>query len=597
MGLRHFITGCILCLAFTGPCALAAQPVPRSILYLDQANIRGPFYYEIFSELRTTVNASSIPSTTIYAESLDFSRFNGPEYEDSLQAHFRVKYRDKPIGVIVAIGSATLDYVLRWRAKLWPGVPVVFGMVDEPAIVRLKPPPDVTGSVMKLRFEDMMTAARAVVSDLKRIAIVGDPLASQSVWRHFTDEIPAAASNVEVMDLMGMPLTELRQRLAVLPERTAIMYLGIYSDSRGMYFPPADAIALLAEVANRPILVTAETFLGRGGTGGFVMTPSAIGAQAAQLALRILDGEPASTIPILASNVVRPVFDWRQLQRWGVNQANLPPGSEIRFHDPTIWEQYPAQIAATAAALLVQAALICWLLYEHWRRRRSEAAAHELSGRLIHAHEEERSRLARELHDDVTQRLALLAIDAGREERGSSSLAGSSAMRTMRDGLVRLSEDVHALSYRLHPSILEDLGLIEALKSECERFSQACSTRLRVSLEDIPERLPSEAALCLFRIAQEGLRNTARHARANRAELRLERRRGGLQLTIRDDGIGFDPALLRTRTSLGHAGMRQRVSLLGGRVAIDSSPGHGTTILAWVSLGEEHRESPARAVG
>src|SRR5262249_43045828 len=157
---------------------------------------------------------------------------------------------------------------------------------------------------------------------------------------------------------------------------------------------------------------------------------------------------------------------------------------------------------------------------------------YELGGRLIHAHEEERSRLARELHDDVTQRLALLAIDAGREERNSSSPAASRTMRTMREDLVRLSEDVHSLSYQLHPSILEDLGLVVALKSECERFSQSCPTHLSVSLEEISERIPDEAALCLFRIAQEGLRNIARHAHARRAELRLERLHGGLQLTV-----------------------------------------------------------------
>ena len=95
-------------------------------------------------------------------------------------------------------------------------------------------------------------------------------------------------------------------------------------------------------------------------------------------------------------------------------------------------------------------------------------------------------------------------------------------MRAMREGLVRLSEDVHALSYRLHPSILEDLGLTEALKSECERFSQTCSTRLETNVEDIPETLPRDVALCLFRIAQEGLRNIARHAGASRAEVRLQ---------------------------------------------------------------------------
>ena len=228
--------------------------------------------------------------------------------------------------------------------------------------------------------------------------------------------------------------------------------------------------------------------------------------------------------------------------------------------------------------------MISWLLYEQRKRRRSEAAAHELGGQLINAHEEERARLARELHDDVTQRLAALAIDAGRSERNSGPTGGA-AMRSMREGLVRLSEDVHALSYRLHPSILEDLGLIEALKSECERFSQF-PVRLEANTQDIPDALPQDVALCLFRIAQEGLRNIARHAGARRAEVCLRRLDGGLELTVKDNGAGFDPGQRRAEMSLGHASMRQRVALLGGKIDIESSSGHGTTILAWVPLGE-----------
>ena len=170
-------------------------------------------------------------------------------------------------------------------------------------------------------------------------------------------------------------------------------------------------------------------------------------------------------------------------------------------------------------------------------------------------------------------------------------------MRAMREGLVHLSEDVHALSYRLHPSILEDLGLAEALKSECERFSQTSTTRLETSVQDLPETLPHDVALCLFRIAQEGLRNIARHAGASQAELRLRRLNGGLQLAIRDNGAGFDPAQHRTRPSLGHASMRQRILLLDGKIDIKSSPGRGTTILAWIPVRDDRSAPSARAAG
>jgi signal transduction histidine kinase len=136
----------------------------------------------------------------------------------------------------------------------------------------------------------------------------------------------------------------------------------------------------------------------------------------------------------------------------------------------------------------------------------------QLAGRLITAHEDERGRLARELHDDLTQRLARLAIDAGRMEGAANAPEG---MRALREDLVRLSEDVHALSYRLHPSVLDDLGLVEALRAECDRVARHGELRVDVEASGVPQALPAETSLCLFRVAQEALSNAARHAYAS----------------------------------------------------------------------------------
>jgi signal transduction histidine kinase len=149
---------------------------------------------------------------------------------------------------------------------------------------------------------------------------------------------------------------------------------------------------------------------------------------------------------------------------------------------------------------------------------------------------------------------------------------------------VRLSEDVHTLSYRLHSSLLEDLGLAEALKAECEFFTRQETIPCDLKLQDVPGSLPHETALCLFRVTQEAMRNVARHARASAVEVTLRCLDDGLQLAIRDNGAGFDPSRKRERVSLGLASMRERVHLLGGELDIESAPGHGTTIVAWVPL-------------
>lgn len=218
------------------------------------------------------------------------------------------------------------------------------------------------------------------------------------------------------------------------------------------------------------------------------------------------------------------------------------------------------------------------------RIRQSEAvleASHReiqhLAGRLLTAHEDERRRLARELHDDLTQRLASLAVQAGNLERSAGAAAAA-----MRVSLARLSEDVHAMSYRLHPSVLDDLGLVEALRAECDRVAHGGHVRVEVQAHDVPRRVSSETSLCLFRVAQEAINNATRHGRASSVTVQLTPHERGLQLAVADNGSGFDPDRPRESASLGLASMRERVRLLRGVLDIESTPGHGTKVTAWV---------------
>jgi ABC-type uncharacterized transport system substrate-binding protein len=365
---------CFVAFLTVGAASIAA-PLPQSILVLNESEMVGPFYRNAYDALRSTVTANSSQPVSIYLEQLDLERFGGVQYEKTLKTHFESKYVDKPIGVIVALGFGALDFVLRLRKEMFANVPVVFAMVDDVALQRLHIPPDVTGRTSTVKFQDFLNSARIIVPDLQRIAIVGDRWEKQTAYRHLQGEIPAASAALGIIDLVGLPMRELKKRVAVLPERTAIAYTSIFSDGEGITYPPIDALRFIAEVANRPIIVAAETFVGAGGVGGYVLTPAAIGKGAADLALRILNGESAAEIPIADGNVVRPIFDWRQMQRWGVSASSLPPGSEIRFRDPTAWEQYRLQILVICAALLLQSALIFSLIYERRRRHLAEVQA------------------------------------------------------------------------------------------------------------------------------------------------------------------------------------------------------------------------------
>jgi signal transduction histidine kinase len=574
------------------------------VLVIDQFELASPASAAILSSFRSTLRANTGPPISHYIENLDLGRFGGPQFRAAVQGYFQEKYRDRPIGVVVPIGSGALELALHLRTQLWVDAPVIFAAVDEGAPHRLKLPSKVTGTTTPAPLSDAVAVARAVVPGLRRIAVVGDPPERQVIRAGLSAQLDLIAAEFELINLTGLRLAEVKQRIATLPSDSAILYLGLTLDGDNIAYTSYEALAALAGAANRPIIVQAETNIGTGAVGGVVASFTLVGEETARLVIRVLAGEDPAMIPVAAGKAMKAIFDWRQLQRWKISEDRLPAGSEVRFRQPSIWDQYKWYVVSAVTLCSLQAVLILVLLSQgrrlrraHSERRRAEDAAHSLSGRLISAHEEERSRLARELHDDVTQRLALLAIDAGREERNPANAAGVGTMRAMREGLVRLSEDVHALSYRLHPSILEDLGLVEALKSECERSSRNCPVRLELDAADVPRSLPHGTALCLFRIAQEGLRNIARHAKATRAEVSLRKVRDGLQLTVKDDGKGFDPAHHRMRSSLGLASMRQRAFLVDGKVEIDSNPGYGTVITAWVPLQREHNEPSARATG
>ncbi len=244
------------------------------------------------------------------------------------------------------------------------------------------------------------------------------------------------------------------------------------------------------------------------------------------------------------------------------------------------WIQHAARVAKRDAT--GRTVKSYGVLRDITERKRVEEELRDLSWRLIRAQEEERALLARELHDDVTQRLAVLAIDVGRAELATPDGAQAETMRAVREGLARLSEDIHSLAYLLHPAVLEELGLAEALRAECERRRRQSRVVLSVEIDPLPAVVGKDQALCLFRVAQEALNNVARHAGAREASVNLRQMDGGLRLAVRDDGVGFDPAIPGKGRRLGLASMRERVRLVNGTLDIESAPGRGTAIVAWI---------------
>jgi PAS domain S-box-containing protein len=209
----------------------------------------------------------------------------------------------------------------------------------------------------------------------------------------------------------------------------------------------------------------------------------------------------------------------------------------------------------------------------------------KLAARLLGAQEEERRRIAREMHDDWTQRLALLSFDIAKLARQIGDTGQAlPLLHAMQEQLVALSEDVHAVSRQLHPAILDDLGLVEALRSECTTFARRERIAIDYRADAVPPGLAKDVALCIYRVVQEALRNLAKHAAVKEAVVSLAVTGPELCVRVADRGAGFDPAAERSHPGLGLSSMHERVRLVGADLAITSAPGQGTMVQVRATL-------------
>jgi PAS domain S-box-containing protein len=215
----------------------------------------------------------------------------------------------------------------------------------------------------------------------------------------------------------------------------------------------------------------------------------------------------------------------------------------------------------------------------------AQEALEKIGGKLIEAQEEERSRIARELHDDICQRLALLSMELEQASRGSNS-GRSPKLEEIRRHCAEIAGDVQALSHKLHSSKLEYLGLAAAIRSFCREFSQQHDVSVEFADENVPNFLPRDISLSLFRVTQEGLQNALKHSGVGQFSVSLRGSANEIQLGVSDHGAGFDVEAAKLDRGLGLVSMQERAHLVHGTFTIESSQNGGTRILVRVPLAD-----------
>jgi signal transduction histidine kinase len=544
------------------------------------------------TELPRVLDAGLDRRLDYYSEFIDLARFPEPDYQSAFTDFLRRKYQGTRFDLVIAMGDAAAGLVTINRSDLFRDVPLVFLANNRST----RGGPNSTGLLLERHFAATLPLIESLQPDVTHVFVVSGAGPSDAVFeKQVRTQFQAAASRLTFTYLSGLATDDLERRLAALPARSAVFYALVTVDGAGNRFHPLEYVDRISAVANAPTYCWVDSAMASGVLGGNMYSQRDVATRVAQLALRVLSGEHADSIPIAVLNLNTDQIDWRQLRRWGIAEARVPAGTVIRFREPGIWDRYKVYLASVVLVLLTQTLLIASLLLQHRRTQRAERELRrrqselqvsyerirDLGRRLLNAQEAERARIARDLHDDISQQLSLLAIDLAML-RGSVRAPAKEVIDEASARAQNIIRSVHDLSHRLHPYKLQLIGLVPAMQGLQSAGSQA-GIRITFTHDNVPERLPPDLTLCLFRVVQEALQNALKHSHAHNVSVRLIGDTSELRLTVADDGIGFDVDRA-WGNGLGLVSIRERIDGVGGTFELHSEPGAGTRLEVHVTF-------------
>lgn len=564
-----------------------AQGQSRQILVLYSTRPDAQLSIVGERELPRVLEASLGQEVKYYSEFLDVTTFPARAH-DALHEFLRLKYEGIRFDLVVAIQSEAIEFLARHRETLFRDTPAVFLSLD-PAVRRL---PNSTGLIHERNLAATIGFLRQLQPDVRNVFVVsGVATAGERQQLAVVQGAERSHPNLSFTYLSGLPTTQLEARLSTLPDHSAVYYLSVSQDGAGQKFHPLEYLDVVVAAANAPTYCWVDSAMGRGVVGGSLYRQKNAIDRVGALAVRVLRGEAADSIPIARLDLNSNMVDWRQLQRWRIDPARLPAGTLVSFREPTIWDRYKLRILAALAVLLAQTVLIAGLLVQRARRRRAELELRDseeelrhsfdrirdLGSGLLRAQETERARIARELHDDICQRMLLLIIDLESLHRAKTGEGPTAqALAAARD----VATSLHDLSHRLHPTKLRLVGLVAALEQLCEESSRAGMT-IGFTHDRVPAKLAPDVMLCVFRVVQEAVQNAIKHSGARRLSVHLSGAEGVLTLSVADDGVGFDVDAAWQK-GVGLSSISERLEAVGGTLQIRSHPGGGTQLTAVV---------------
>ena len=365
------LAGCI----FTAHASVGQQAdIKRVLVLFPSEGWSSPAHRIIYNGMKAVFDQSRRQDVILLGDTLNLNLTSAETEQRRLAGFYHTKYAMEKIDVVVPVTSASLEFVLRYRNIMFPGIPIVFCAHSAYELHLLERGSDVTGVAVTVNIAGTIDLALKLQPGLRQLAVVAGTgpmdLYMTSLARGIFKK--DYQGQLEWIDLTGLPLHVLLERVSRLPGSTAIFYLNFQQDGTGRSYVPAEAMQLISKSANAPLYNLIDTALGYGSVGGCLTTIEAYGRETALIVLRVLSGEKASSIEPVIMRDSPTMFDWRELKRWGIDESTLPAGSIVRFKEFSLWEQYRWWLIGTFAFIGLQTLLIAALFHHLIKRKQAE---------------------------------------------------------------------------------------------------------------------------------------------------------------------------------------------------------------------------------
>jgi signal transduction histidine kinase len=535
-----------------------------------------------------------------FIEYMDTRRYSPDALFTDLQRLYETKYAAMKFDLIVTTDNNALEFVRRCRKTLFPDVPIVFCGLDLTGKAMLEGLEPITGVVEDMGETSTLDVALELHPSANQLVIVNDKVfnpisnlpAFVEKFRHY--------KKVILIEITDYTYEQFLERIKAFGRESIVLLPTRFSDSEGREYTEEE-VASVMQSCKAPIYTNNFLLMGAGPVGGCMNVPAHHGQIAGEMAIKILNGVKAGSIPIMHAGPKDFIFDYNQLERFGISNSQLPANSTVINEPKSFYREYKKQVWFISGVFSILSVLVLLLSTDIIKRRRVERKLLDYQGQLKSlaseltlTEERERRRIAMDIHDRISQGLVIskMKLERLRESEASDHVAGE--LDEVCNLLGQSIDSGRLLTFDLGSPILYELGF-EAAVAEW-LMEQGRKHNIETEFEDDEEPKPLDVDVrgVLFRMVRELLFNVVKHAHAKKVKVSVLRDDTFLKVLVADNGNGFEPNRIvrggRQTGGFGLFSIRERLEQLGGKLDIESAPGHGCTAIITVPLKRENGE-------